>query len=280
MLNLLLTTWEFRLLGWVAVLLLGACVGSFLNVVVYRLPNGLSLVHPGSHCPSCKTPLGPTENIPILGWFLLRGRCRHCGVKISWRYPAVEALTMGLFALSIGVLGFTAQGILTCILFSWLLALALIDLDTFLLLEELTRSGLVVGLLARLALPWLQGSGSLAAAGLSLVGGIAGAVLGIWLLEGIGLLARWALKREAMGLGDGKLMALIGMWLGWPGVVVTLILGCVFGLLGSGLAMGLGQARLGKPIPFGPYLALGGGVAALAGSRLVEGYLRWSGLLG
>ncbi|MEN9224479.1 MAG: prepilin peptidase [Thermostichus sp. HHBFW_bins_43] len=280
MLNFLLTTWEFRLLGWVALLLLGACVGSFLNVVVYRLPNGLSLVHPGSHCPSCKTPLGPTENIPILGWFLLRGRCRHCGVKISWRYPAVEALTMGLFALSIGVWGFTAQGILTCILFSWLLALALIDLDTFLLPEELTRPGLVVGLLARLALPWLQGSGSLAAAGLSLVEGIAGAVLGIWLLEGIGLLARWALKREAMGLGDGKLMALIGMWLGWPGVVVTLILGCVFGLLGSGLAMGLGQARLGKPIPFGPYLALGGGVAALAGPRLVEEYLRWSGLLG
>jgi leader peptidase (prepilin peptidase)/N-methyltransferase len=163
--------WELRLLAWVLVLVLGACVGSFLNVVVYRLPQGLSLLHPGSHCPSCKTPLGPTENIPILGWLLLRGRCRHCGAQISWRYPAVEALTMGLFALSIGALGFSAQGILTCILLSWLLALALIDLDTFLLPEELTRSGLVVGLLARLALPWLQGSGSLAATGLSLVHG-------------------------------------------------------------------------------------------------------------
>jgi len=196
--------WELRLLGWVLVLVLGACVGSFLNVVVYRLPQGLSLLYPGSHCPSCKTPLGPTENIPILGWLLLRGRCRHCGAQISWRYPAVEALTMGLFALSIGALGFSAQGILTCILLSWLLALALIDLDTFLLPEELTRSGLVVALL----------------------------------------------------LGSG------------------------FGLLASLLAMTKGRARLGKPIPFGPYLAMGGGVAALAGSQLVEGYLRWAGLVG
>ncbi|WP_414399418.1 prepilin peptidase [Synechococcus sp. R3-13] len=272
--------WELRLLGWVLVLVLGACVGSFLNVVVYRLPQGLSLLHPGSHCPSCKTPLGPTENIPILGWLLLRGRCRHCGAQISWRYPAVEALTMGLFALSIGALGFSAQGILTCVLLSWLLALALIDLDTFLLPEELTRSGLVVGLLARLALPWLQGSGSLAATGLSLVEGIAGAVLGLWLLEGIGLLARWVLGREAMGGGDSKLLALIGMWLGWQGVVVALLLGSGFGLLASLLAMTKGRARLGKPIPFGPYLAMGGGVAALAGSQLVEGYLRWLDLVG
>ncbi|MGQ9838311.1 MAG: prepilin peptidase [Cyanobacteriota bacterium] len=279
MLNLLLTSWEFRLLGWVAVLLLGSCIGSFLNVVVYRLPNGMSLIHPGSHCPVCKNPLGPTENIPILGWFLLRGRCRHCGVSISWRYPAVEALTMGLFALSIAVLGFSPQGILTCVLFSWLLALALIDWDTFLLPEELTRSGLLIGLVARLALPWLEGSASWAAMGRSLLGGIAGAVLGIWLLEGIGLLARWLLKREAMGLGDGKLMALIGMWLGWPGVVVSLMSGCLFGLLGSGIMMQLGQARLGKPIPFGPYLAMGGGVAALVGPQLVEAYLHWVGLL-
>jgi leader peptidase (prepilin peptidase)/N-methyltransferase len=83
-----------------------------------------------------------------------------------------------------------------------------------------------------------------------------------------------------MGGGDGKLLALIGMWLGWQGVTVTLLLGCGFGLVGSLLAIGLGQARLGKPIPFGPYLALGGGVAALAGSQLVEGYLRWAGLVG
>jgi len=280
MVNFLASTWELRLLGWVLVLVLGACGGSFLNVVVYRLPRGLSLLYPGSHCPHCKTPLGPTENIPILGWFLLRGRCRHCGDPIAWRYPAVEALTMGLFGLSIAVLGFSPRGILTCLLLSWLLALALVDLDTFLLPEELTRSGLLAGLVARLALPWLEGSGSLAAMGLSLVAGIAGAVLGIWLLEGIGLVARWVLQREAMGGGDGKLLALIGMWLGWQGVVMALILGAGLGLVGSLLAMAGGRARLGKPIPFGPYLALGGAVAALAGSPLIEAYLRWSGLLG
>ncbi len=276
MANFLASTW----VSWALVLILGACVGSFLNVVVYRLPRGLSLLYPGSHCPRCKTPLGPTENLPILGWFLLRGRCRHCGDPIAWRYPAVEALTMGLFGLSIAILGFSPRGFLAWVLLSWLLALALVDLDTFLLPEALTRSGLLAGLLARLALPWLEGSGSLAATGQSLVAGIAGAVLGIWLLEGIGLVARWVLRREAMGGGDGKLLALIGMWLGWQGVVVALILGAVTGLMGSLLALARGRARLGKPIPFGPYLALGGAVAALAGSPLVEAYLRWSGLLG
>jgi len=105
-------------------------------------------------------------------------------------------------------------------------------------------------------------------------------LLGIWLLEGIGFVARWVLRREAMGGGDGKLLALIGMWLGWQGVLVALILGSGLGLLGSLLAMAGGRARLGKPIPFGPYLALGGAVAALAGSPLIEAYLRWSGLLG
>ncbi len=271
--------WELRLLGWVLVLVLGACVGSFLNVVVYRLPRGLSLLYPGSHCPHCKTPLSPTENLPILGWFLLRGRCRHCGDPIAWRYPAVEALTLGLFGLSIAILGFSPRGILTCVLLSWLLALALVDLDTFLLPEALTRSGLVAGLLARLLLPWLEGSGSLAAMGWSVVAGIAGAVLGIWLLEGIGLVARRVLRREALGGGDGKLLALIGMWLGWQGVGVTLLVGSGLGLLANLLALAKGKARLGKPVPFGPYLALGGAVAALAGSPLVEAYLRWSGLL-
>ncbi|MFS8777690.1 prepilin peptidase [Synechococcus sp. W70.1] len=277
--DFLASAWELRLLGWVLVLILGACVGSFINVVVYRLPRGLSLLYPGSHCPHCKTPLGPTENLPILGWFLLRGRCRHCGNPIAWRYPAVEALTMGLFGLSVGVLGFSPRGILTCLLLGWLLALALVDLDTFLLPEALTRSGLLAGLLARLVLPWLEGSRSLAATGSSLVAGIAGAVLGIWLVEGIGLVGRQVLRREAMGGGDGKLLALIGMWLGWQGVVVTLLLGSALGLLVSLLAMARGRARLGKPVPFGPYLALGGAVAALAGSPLVEAYLRWVNLL-
>ncbi|MDX2273133.1 MAG: prepilin peptidase [Cyanobacteriota bacterium] len=270
--------WELYLPIWIAILYVGAAVGSFINVVVYRLPLGLSLIQPGSHCPHCKTPLGPSENVPILGWLWLRGHCRHCGVAISWRYPAVEALTMGLYGLSFLVLGLSPQAGIVCVLLSWLLALALIDLDTFLLLEELTQSGLLLGIPVRLLMPWLEGSGSGMASLESLLAGILGAVLGIWSLEIIGYLGKLFLGREAMGLGDGKLLAMVGMWLGWPGVVVTLLVGCLVGTLGGAIGMAMQRVQWGRPIPFGPYLAIGGAVAALVGQPLIGLYLRISGL--
>ncbi|MEO0855117.1 MAG: prepilin peptidase, partial [Cyanobacteria bacterium J06648_11] len=191
---------------WLPVLVFGASVGSFLNVVVYRLPNGLSLLKPGSHCPKCQTPLGARDNVPVLGWLWLRGRCRHCGVPIPIRYPAVEALTMGLFALCFAVFGFSGTAVLAAILVSWLLPLALIDLDTFLLPEALTRSALVLGLVSRVAVPMLAGLWDAKAIAASVIFGITGAVVGILTLEAIGWLGRLALGKEVMGLGDGKLV--------------------------------------------------------------------------
>ncbi len=271
-------TWELQLISWVVVLYVGAAIGSFLNVVVYRLPRGLSLIRPGSRCPSCKTPLGPSENVPVLGWLWLRGRCRHCGARISWRYPAVETATMLLFALSFAVFHFRPEALATAILLSWLLALALIDLDTFLLPEELTRSGLVVGAVAQILLPWMGGNGSVMASLEAFILGVLGAVCGIWSLELIGWAARLILKREAMGFGDGKLLAMIGMWLGWQGVVLTIFLSSIVGTLGSGMGLLLRRVQWGKAVPFGPYLAIGGGIAALFGSEILSWYQSWWGL--
>ncbi|MEM9156834.1 MAG: prepilin peptidase [Cyanobacteria bacterium P01_F01_bin.33] len=263
---------------WLPVLVFGASVGSFLNVVVYRLPNGLSLLQPGSHCPKCKTALGPTDNVPVLGWLWLRGRCRHCGVSIPIRYPAVEALTMGLYALCFAVFGWSGTAALAVILVTWLIPLALIDLDTFLLPEELTRSALVLGLASRVAIPLLAGIWSAKAIAASVVFGILGAVVGILSLEAIGWIGRVAFGKEVMGLGDGKLLAAIGMWLGWQQAIVTLFVGCVLGVLGSAVGMTLRKAAFGRPIPFGPYLVIGGMVALFAGQQLVDAYLSLTGL--
>ncbi len=272
-----LLTQDLQPLLWLVIMYVGASVGSFLNVVVYRLPNRISLIRPGSHCPVCKTPLGPTENVPILGWIWLRGRCKHCGTGISWRYPAIETLTMILFVLSFAFLGFTPQAVLACLLISWLIPLALIDLDSFLLLEELTRSGLILGIVMRLLVPWLSGEGSWVASAESLLGGIVGAVIGIWTLELIGIVAQFVLRKEAMGLGDGKLLAMIGMWLGWQGMVITLLAGTLVGLVGSLIGLALQKVQMGRAIPFGPYLSIGGVIAVWMGPQLIDWYLGLAG---
>ncbi|GAB4210663.1 MAG: A24 family peptidase [Synechococcales cyanobacterium] len=264
---------------WPTVILVGAAVGSFLNVVVYRIPQGLSVWSPPSQCPSCHTPLTAKDNIPVLGWWLLRGRCRYCQAPISWRYPLVESLCLGLFALCFWVVDWQPQLAVAWLFVTWLLALALIDADTGYLPEVLTRGGVVAGAIIRLVQPWWVGSGSLTASLSSLLMGIAAAVLGIWLLEG--LRGLWLLVRhkEALGLGDGKLLAGIGMVLGWwPGVILTVILASVSGLVVT-VVRWLWQRATAKtwdqPLPFGPHLAVGGCLAFLFGEAWVEHYWQW-----
>ncbi len=227
--------------------------------MVYRLPRGLSLAVPGSHCPACKTPLSWRDNIPVLGWLLLRGHCRYCGVAISPRYPLVEATLATWFGLCVLVWGVSWQTLGAATLGAWLLPLALIDLDTYLLPEILTRSGLVVALIWRITVALLF-SPSL------FWGGLGGAVAGIWITETIGFVGTILLKRPAMGGGDGKLLAMIGMWLGLPGVVSTLFLGSVVGLLGSVILMARQRLGRSQPIPFGPYLAIGAAVSTFLGT--------------
>lgn len=241
---------------------LGACIGSFLNVVVYRLPRGLSVWHPPSHCPHCHTRLRPWDNVPVLGWLWLRGRCRYCGAGIAPRYPLVEAATALWFALawwrfeaSLTLLGALVLGV-------WLFALALIDQDTLTLPDGLLKSGLVLGLLWQCTQGWP-----------GVVGGIWGMVVGIWLLDAVGWLASVILGQTALGGGDPKLAALLGAWLHWPLLLVALFIAVVTGAGAGILGRLTGRLRRGQPMPFGPFLALGGGVSLLFGSDLLDWYL-------
>lgn len=253
------------------IFVIGACIGSFLNVVIYRIPAGLSLVHPPSRCPQCQHRLGKTENVPILGWLWLRGRCRWCKTKISPRYPIVEAVTGLIFLLVFWHFGYTIQTIGYAAFLSWLLSLSLIDLDTMTLPAPLTKSGLVVGLVFQAVVGWQNGQ--IAGIAQQLMSGIGGAVLGIWLLEIIGIIGLLIFQQEAMGGGDGKLMATIGAWLGWKLVLVSSFLACAAGAIIGGGAMLFGLLGRKQPMPFGPFLALGGAIALFYGHAIVASYV-------
>ncbi len=267
----LVQIWGYRAIAslpLLLVLILGAAIGSFLNVVVYRLPEGLSLIHPPSRCPRCEHRLGPTENIPVLGWLRLKGRCAHCRASISIRYPLVELSTGLLFVLVFAVTGFSWMTLGYWLLVSWLLALSLIDLDTLTLPNSLTQSGLVLGLIFQTGLGALQGNWAL-----GLMRGIGAAVLGIWLLTLINWFGSAALGQTAMGGGDAKLAAMMGAWLGWKLLLLGGFLACLAGsLVGIG-GMALGLLHRKQQIPFGPFLALGATVSALWGPSLIQLYL-------
>lgn len=251
----------------------GASIGSFLNVVIYRLPAGLSLLHPPSRCPHCLHRLGPSENVPVLGWLWLRGRCRHCRAPISSRYPLVEATTGLLFLLVFAIFGLSGQTIGYWVLLSWLLALALIDLDTMTLPNPLTQSGLVLGLGFQ---TWmgLQLQPSWAGAASGFMVGVFGVVLGMWLLEILALVMALALGKPAMGGGDIKLAAMIGAWLGWERLLLSLFLAAAVGTVVSLGAIVLKRLKRSQRFPFGPFLAIGAFYSALWGDRLWAVYVQ------
>ena len=258
-------------LAFIFAFIFGACIGSFLNVVVYRIPAGLSLIHPPSRCPQCLHSLGITENVPVFGWLWLRGRCRWCQTKISSRYPTVEAITGLMFVLVFWRFSYSLETIGYCAFLSWLLSLSLIDLDTMTLPSPLTKSGLVLGLVFQAVLGWQLGQGQGIAN--QLMFGIGGAVLGIWLLEIIALLGSIMLGQQAMGDADGKLMATIGTWIGWKYVLVSSFVACGVGAVIGGGAIALGLIGKKQPIPFGPFLALGGALSLFFGEAIINAYL-------
>jgi len=252
---------------------LGASFGSFLNVVVYRLPANLSILWPPSRCPQCLHKLGKQENIPVLGWLWLKGRCRHCRSPISVRYPIVEAITGVLFLLVFWTYGFSVQTLGYWAFLSWLLVLSLIDLDTMTLPNSLTQSGLVAGLVFQGTAGFLQASQP---AGLSrqLMSGIAAAVLGLWLLEIIAFVGSIVFGQAAMGGGDAKLAAMMGAWLGWKYLLLSGFIACAVGAFAGGGALALGLLDRRQPMPFGPFLALGAGLTIFLGEAILSTYLR------
>lgn len=250
----------------VIIFILGSAIGSFLNVVIYRIPAGLSILWPPSRCPKCSHQLKPSENVPIFGWLWLRGRCSNCKSPISRRYPLVEAATGMLFLLIYWRFGLSGQTLGYWAFFSWLLALSAIDLDTMTLPNPLTQSGLVTGLLFQAA----TGTGDVR----PLMNGIFGAVLGLWLFETIILLGSVAFGRAAMGGGDAKLAAMMGAWLGWKYLLLAGFLACAIGAFAGGVAMAIGRLKRRQPMPFGPFLALGAAVTALWGEQIISTYLQ------
>jgi leader peptidase (prepilin peptidase)/N-methyltransferase len=252
----------------------GASVGSFLNVVIYRVPEKLSLLHPPSRCPTCHHQLRPYDNVPVLGWLWLKGRCRYCRTAISPRYPLIEALAGGLFLLAFWQFGLSWDVVSAWLLISWLLCLTFIDLDTLTLPNPLTQSGLVLGIIVQTGLLVSHTAWTVATIAQGVFTAVLGAVLGLWIFEIIGLLGGTLTGKTVMGGGDGKLAALLGAWLGWQGMLLSSFLACALGAFMGGGAIALGVINRRTPIPFGPFLALGALIVLFWGDRLIHWYLQ------
>ncbi len=240
----------------------GAAVGSFLNVCIVRLPRKLSLVKPGSHCPHCQSPIRFYDNIPLLSYLVLRGKCRNCKARISARYFLVEGLS-GLMALALfKTFGLSPEFLVYFIFFSALLVIIFIDLDTWTIPDVITLPGVVAGVAASFLLPHLNLWQSLL--GLLTGGGVLFLVaMGYQLLR----------KREGMGGGDIKLLAMIGAFLGLPGVIYTLLASSLAGSLAGVLMMFKDKSGGATRIPFGPFLALAAMSYVFWGPTLIGWYL-------
>jgi leader peptidase (prepilin peptidase)/N-methyltransferase len=261
---------------------LGALIGSFLNVVIHRVPREESIVFPNSRCPSCGTAIKAYDNVPILSFLVLRGRCRACGTSISARYPAIEALTALLFALVFLHDGLTLALPFDLIFVAALVALIFIDAEHMILPDVITLPGLVFALLVRALVPNLDGLAFLSEgllAGwpvwlISLAGALFGAAIGggsLWLM---GWLWERARGVEAMGLGDVKMMFMVGAYLGWPLTIVTIFLGVVGGaVIGVGLMLWRRERDMQMLLPFGIFLGIGAIASLLAGQQLIRWYV-------
>ncbi|MCZ6478478.1 MAG: prepilin peptidase [Gemmatimonadetes bacterium] len=241
--------------------LLGAAIGSFMNVCVHRLPHGESVVRPRSHCPSCGTDIPARDNIPILSWLLLRGRCRGCGERISLRYPLVELVSIGIWVGMALAYGPTLHALSGAVFFTLLLAIAITDARHYVIPDELSIGGLASGLALAVVTELTTGMPTI-------VSSVVGAALGFLLLLGVGLVGDWVFKKPAMGGGDMKMMAMIGAYLGPIGAILTIFLGALAG----SLIFGPISLKTGKMVPFGVFLALGAAATFLLGDALIDWY--------
>lgn len=236
---------------------LGASVGSFMNVCIARLPASESLVRPRSRCPGCGGQIAWYDNIPILSWLLLRGRCRQCRQPISIQYPAIELVTALLWIGMALAFGPTWRALQGSILFSLLLTISIIDARHYLIPDALSLGGLGAGL----ALALLPGPPSILTS-------LLGAALGFGVLLAVGIAGEWVFKKPAMGGGDIKMMAMVGAFLGPAGAMLTIFLGALAGtIIFAPISL-----KTKKEVPFGVFLGLGAAIAFLFGEALVDWY--------
>jgi leader peptidase (prepilin peptidase)/N-methyltransferase len=235
----------------------GLLIGSFLNVIIARVPGNRSVWSPGSSCPGCGTAIAWHDNIPIVSFLALRGRCRACATRISWRYPIVETATAGLFVAAALAFGPTLDAVVGAALLAGLVALTVIDLEHQILPDVITLPGILAGVLANLATDRVSWRDSLLGI---VVGG--GLFLVIILVSGGG-----------MGAGDMKLGAMLGAFLGWKVVLLSVFVAVVVGGVLSVVLIASGIRGRKDPIPFGPFLAAGGAAGLFWGERVVQWYL-------
>lgn len=270
--------------------LTGLIMGSFFNVVIIRLPRMISiqwrrecasatnqsvsaeetynLAIPSSHCPSCKSPVRAWDNIPVLSYLLLRGRCRHCHVSISFRYPLLELISAFIPLLCLAYFGPTLLALAYTLMLWLLLILSMIDLEHMLLPDSLNYILLWSGLVL-----------SISVLPVSPVDAIIGATAGYLFLWSIYWLFKLVTGKEGLGYGDFKLLAALGAWLGWQSLPLIILLSSVSGAFIGILWMLIDSSRRGKPMPFGPYLAAGGVITLFLGDRLWGAYMQWAGIL-
>jgi leader peptidase (prepilin peptidase)/N-methyltransferase len=246
----------------VLIFVLGLIVGSFSNVCIYRIPKNESIVYPASHCTKCRTTIKPIDNIPLLSYILLKGRCRNCKSKISIQYPIVELLTGLIYLIIYLIYGLSIQTLIYIILASSLIIIAFIDLNKQIVPDVISLPGMVIGFIISFFVPYISfvnsALGILAGGGIILIIGLAGSVI---------------FKKEAMGGGDVKLAAMIGAFLGWRYIIISLFLGFFLGAL-AGIILILSKIKSREDaVPFGPFIVLGSLITLLWGEKILSWYI-------
>jgi len=246
----------------VLIFILGLIVGSFSNVCIYRIPRNESIVYPASHCPKCRSNISPKDNIPLLSYILLKGRCRNCKSKISIQYPVVEFLTGFIYLIIYLIYGLSIQTLIYIILSSALIIIAFIDLNEQIVPDVISLPGIVLGLILSFFVSYI-----------SFVNSALGVLVGGGIILIIGLAGSAIFKKEAMGGGDVKLAAMIGAFLGWRYIIISLFLGFFLGAL-AGIILILSKIKSREDVvPFGPFIVLGSLITLLWGEKIISWYI-------
>ncbi len=244
------------------VFLIGAIAGSFLNVCIYRLPRHESIVFPASHCPHCGEPIKFYDNIPLVSYVILRGKCRNCKQNISGRYPIIETIS-GLLAIAIVIkYGLTLHSLLLLLLVFSLIIVTFVDLDFQIIPDILSIPGIIAGIGASFFIPTI-----------SWIDSILGILAGGGFLFIIAVAYKWLTNRDGMGGGDIKLLAMVGAWLGWKAVPFILLISSFIGALIGSISLLLAKKSLRYKIPFGPFISIAAVIYLFFGPEIINWYI-------
>jgi len=254
--------------------IIGLCIGSFINVIVYRFPNDLSIIKPRSFCPKCKTKLTWRENVPLISWLIQKGKCKHCNTSISVRYPLIELITAILFVVFINSspsLYIYSSNLIFNVFFSWLflsllICIALIDINCFWIPQGLINFGFLSGFLCLIFIGLFNNK---LIDFYLLVRGLSSSAISFFIFESLRYLSKFIFKKDAIGRGDSKLVAMLALWLGPIGTLFAVSISYIFAAIYCLVGLSLNLVRFKQVIPFAPFLSLGGLLIWLIGNDFV-----------